>query len=80
MEKYNITINNKSKYLINIFNLISMLISLNGIILLYTYNKFYISINLYKASIIIFRTGLLILVFSIIFGIFFSNIEKIPIK
>ena len=80
MVKYNIIINNKAKNLINFFNIISILISLIGIAFLYTYNTLYISNNLYKASIIIFRTGLLTIVFSIICGIFFSNVDKIPIK
>ena len=80
MEKYNISLNNKTKKLIKIFNIISIIISIIGLLTLFTYNYFYISINLYKASIIIFRTGLLTIVFSIICGIFFSNIEKLPIK
>ena len=79
MDKYNLTINsNKAKKLVKIFLYISFFISLIGILTLFIYNSYYISIDLYKASIIIFRTGLLIGVFSIIYGIFFSNINNIP--
>ena len=74
MEKYNIILNKKAKKLIKIFNIISIIISFIGLLVLFTYNTFYISINLYKSSIIIFRTSLFTLVFSIICGIFFSNV------
>ena len=77
-EKYHLTITDKkAKKLISIFLHISFFICLIGIITLYIYNSYFTDIALYKSSIIIFRTGILIAIFSVICGIFFSNYEFI---
>ena len=74
MDKLGITIKSKKiKKLVNINLLISFIISISGIITLYIHNTYFISFYLLDASIIIFRTGLLYGIFSIIFGIFFAN-------
>lgn len=74
MDNLNISIKNKKiKRLVNINLLISFLVCLIGTFSLWIYNTYYISIYLFKASIIIFRTGLLMAVFSIMYGIFFEN-------
>lgn len=66
----------KTIKLINTSLYISFFICLIGTITLYIYNKFYISMDVYKASIIIFRTGLLSAIFSIICGIFFNKYKN----
>lgn len=74
MVNFNISIKNKKiKKLVNIHLLISFFVCLIGIIMLWTYNTYYISIELFKISIVVFRTGLFIGVASIIYGIFFEN-------
>lgn len=65
--------NQKTIHLVNINLIISSIICIISIILLLIYNKYYISAYLFDISIIIFRTGLFIANFSIIFGIFFDN-------
>ena len=73
---YNLNIRIKSKKikrLVNINLLISFIICILGITALWIYNTYYISIYLFESSIIIFRTGLLLGIFSIIYGIFFEN-------
>ena len=47
--------------------IISCLTCLFGVLLLSFYNTYYISINIYKASLIIFRTGLMIGLFPVAF-------------
>ena len=74
MNNLNISIKSKKvKKLVNINLLISFIISAFGLILLWIYNTYYISRYLFGASIIVFRMGLLMGVFSIIYGIFFEN-------
>ncbi len=74
MSNLNISIKSKKvKQLVNINLLFSFIISSIGLILLWVYNTYYISRYLFEASIIVYRTGLLIGVFSIIYGIFFEN-------
>lgn len=68
--------NKKVKKLVNIHLLISFIISSIGTIMLWIFNTYFISIYLLEASIIIFRTGLLLGVFSIIYGIFFEKYLK----
>ncbi len=63
----------KIKKIVNINLFISFIICSLGIIALWTYNTYYISIYLFKSSIIIFRTGLFLSTFSIIYGIFFEK-------
>lgn len=77
MNNFNISIKSKKiKKLVNIHLLISFLVCLSGIIMFWIYSTYYISIILFKASIIVFRTGLFIAVFAIIYGIFFENYLK----
>ena len=74
MDFFNISIKNKKNIkLVKIFLYISFLICIIGILLLHIYIKYYFSINLFKASIIVFRTGLLCGIFTIICGIFFEK-------
>lgn len=74
MDNLNISIKSKKiKRLVNINLLISFFVSLIGIAMLWFHNTYYISIHLFQASIIVFRTGLFIGVTSIIYGIFFEN-------
>ena len=65
--------NKKVKKLVNIHLLISFIISGLGTIMLWIFNTYFISIYLLEASIIIFRTGILMGVFSIMYGIFFEK-------
>lgn len=74
MENFKITLKNKKvKRLVNINLLISFIISFCGIVTLWLYNGYYISKYLFDAGIVIFRTGLLMGTFAIMFGIFFEN-------
>ena len=68
--------NKKVKKLVNIHLLISFIISCIGTITLWIFNTYFVSIYLLKISIIIFRTGLLMGVFSIMYGIFFEKYLK----
>ena len=68
--------NKKVKKLVNIHLLISFIISGLGTIMLWIFNTYFISIYLLEASIIIFRTGILMGVFSIMYGIFFEKYLK----
>lgn len=74
MENFNLSIKNKkTKRLVNINLLISFITCLLGIITLWIYNTYYISMYLFDTGIVIFRTGLFIGTCSIMFGIFFEN-------
>ncbi len=75
-ELINLEFDKKTKKIMFILNIISILFCNTAIILLYIFNKFYISIVLYKSSLIIFRTGLFINIFSIICGIFFTSLKE----
>ena len=68
--------NKKVKKLVNIHLLISFIISCIGTFILWIFNTYFISIYLLETSIIIFRTGLIMAVFSIIYGIFFEKYLK----
>lgn len=68
--------NKKVKKLVNIHLLISFIISGAGTVMLWIFNTYFISIYLLEASIIIFRTGILMGVFSIMYGIFFEKYLK----
>ena len=68
--------NKKVKKLVNIHLLISFIISSAGIVMLWIFNTYPISIYLLKSSIIVFRTGMLMGVFSIMYGIFFEKYLK----
>lgn len=67
--KYSVYFEAKSIKLINICFVISIIICLFGTLLLSFYNTYYISIDLYKSSLIIFRTGLMIGLFPIAFAL-----------
>ncbi len=74
MDSFNIKIKNKKiKKLVNVNLIISFIICLLGILALWTYNTYYISMYLFEISIIIFRTGLFLSTSSIIYAIFFEN-------
>lgn len=78
LKKYHLTIEDKkAKMLVNICLKIAFAICLFSLALLLLYNKYYISINLFKSSLIVFRIGLLLACSSVIYGIFFNNIEYI---
>lgn len=66
----------KTLKLMKILNYSSIFFCFLGICILYIFNKFYISINLYKSSLIIFRTGLFINIFSIICGYVVTGIKE----
>lgn len=68
--------NKKVKKLVNIHLLISFIISNIGTVMLWIFNTYFISIHLLEASIIVFRTGLMTGIFSIIYGIFFEKYLK----
>ena len=73
MDKYKLSIKNKKTLkLVNITLNISFIICSIGLILLYLFNT-YCRFIFYKSGIIVFRTGILAGVFSIIYGIFFDN-------
>lgn len=75
-KKYHLEITNKKAIkLIQIILHIASIFCITGIGALWFYNWYYPSIYLYKSSLILFRTGILTSVFSIICGIFFSNYE-----
>lgn len=77
MNNYNISIKSKKvTRLVNMNLQISFFVCLIGIIMLWIRGTYYLSIYLLDASIIVFRTGLLIGVASIIYGIFFENYLK----
>ena len=65
--------NDKVKKLVKIHLIISFIISNLGTFILWLFNTYFISFDLLDSGIIIFQTGLLIGVFSIIYGIFFEK-------
>jgi len=73
MENLIILKNPKVIKLVKIHLLISFITCLSGLITLWIFYKYFISILLLDISIIIFRNGLLIGIFSIICGIFFEK-------
>lgn len=77
MDNFNISIKSKKvKRLVNINLLISFFVCIIGIAMLWIHNAYYISIYLFRASIVVFRTGLFIGVVAIIYGIFFEKYLK----
>ena len=65
--------NEKVKKLVKIHLLISFIVSNLGTFMLWIFNTYFISFDLFDIAIIVFQTGLLIGVFSIIYGIFFEK-------
>lgn len=77
MNNFNISIKSKKiKRLVDTNLLISFLVCIIGIAILWIHNTYYISFYLFRASIVIFRTGLFIGVAAIIYGIFFEKYLK----
>lgn len=62
--------------LISIFFIISSITCLVGLLLLSFYNTYFISIDLYESSLIIFRTGLMIGLFPTVFAIVIGKWKK----
>lgn len=62
--------------LMNFFNNLSIVFYSLSLLLLFYFNYFYISYIIYDASLIIFRTGLFINIFSIMCGIFVTEVNK----
>ena len=69
--------NKKIKRLVNINLLISFLTCILGIIIIWVYDIFVISANLFLIGIITYRTGLLIGIFSYMCGVVFENFLNI---
>lgn len=77
LDKHNLkSLNKKAIHIFNIFNYISLIICIISCITLFLYNKFYISKYLLETSILTFRAGITMLIFSFICLIFFSNYLK----
>ncbi len=55
---------------------VSIITCLFGVLLLSFYNTYYISINLYESSLIIFRTGLMIGLFPMAFALVIGKWKK----
>ncbi len=73
MEDLLILKNEKVKKLVNIHLIISYIISSIGILFLWVFNTYFISFYLFDIAIIVFRSGLFIGVFAIIYGLFFEK-------
>lgn len=65
--------NKKIKRLVDINLLISFLTCIIGIIIIWIYNIYIISFDLFDIGIIVYRTGLLIGIFSYMCGVVFEN-------
>ena len=72
----NLKFDKKILKLMNFFNSLAIIFYFIAIIILYYFNYFYISFDLYDTSLIIFKAGLFINIFSIICGIFITEINK----
>ena len=74
-EILNINFDKKTLKLMKVFNIISFIFCFIAIAVLYIFNKYYIDKILYEISVTFFRTGLVINIFSIICGIFFTKVR-----
>ena len=72
----NLKIDKKIIKLMNFFNSLAIIFYFIAFVVLYYFNYFYISFDLYDASLIIFKSGLFINIFSIICGIFITEVNK----
>ena len=72
----NLKFDKKILRLMNFFNSLAIIFYFIAFLLLYYFNYFYISFDLYDTSLIIFKSGLFINIFSIICGIFITEINK----
>lgn len=68
--------NKKVKKIVNIHLIISFIISNIGTLILWIHSTYFISFYLFDIAIIIFRTGLFMGSFSIMYGIFFEKYLK----
>lgn len=75
-ELLNINFDKKTLKLMKIFNIISFIFCFIGIFTLYIFNEYYINKILYEISLAFFKTGIVINIFSIICGIFFTKIKS----
>ena len=62
--------------LLKIFNWVSIFICIIGILLMYIHYHYFISFDLFDAAIIVFRTGLLSEVFSIMSAFVFNKMKE----
>jgi len=76
IEKYKPYFEPTSIKLIKQCFILSIIICLISLLLLTFYNTYYISINLYKSSLIIFRTGLMIGLFPTAFALVIGKWKK----
>jgi hypothetical protein len=76
IKKYSVYFEPKSINLIYKCFIISCITCLFGILLLSFYNTYYISIDLYKSSLIIYRTGLMIGLFPVAFALVIGKWKK----
>ena len=76
IQKYKNYFEPKTIKLINIFFIISSVVCLIGLLILYIYSKYYISHLLYDASIIIFRTGIILGIFPTFFAFVIEKWKK----
>lgn len=76
IKKYSIYFEPKAIKMIENCLIISIITCLIGLLLFSFYNTYYISINLYKSSLIIFRTGLMIGIFPIAFTFVIGKWKK----
>lgn len=76
IEKYSAYFEPKAVKMINQCFIISIITCLLGVLLFSFYNTYYISISLYEASLIVFRTGLMIGLFPIAFTLVIGKWKK----
>lgn len=69
-------IDKKTWKLIRIGGIVSKIIAVIGIIILYIYNKYYISYDLYLAGLAVFRTGIIVQVAAIVCGLGINEIKE----
>lgn len=76
IKKYSIYFEPKAIKMIEKCLIISIIICLTGLLLFSIYDTYYISIILYKSSLIIFRTGIMIGLFPIAFTLIIEKWKK----
>lgn len=76
IQKYSDYFEPKAIQLIEKCFIISIITCLVGLLLLSFYNTYYISISLYEASLIVFRTGLMIGLFPSAFALVIGKWKK----
>lgn len=76
IQKYSVYFEPKAIKMINNCFIISIITCLIGLLLFSFYDTYYISIDLYKSSLIIFRTGLMIGLFPGVFTLIIGKWKK----